>query len=367
MRNFNASTRFDASKVKERPFRLLLPVVLAVAALTLAGSPQAYGQLNIVPTFDSTITGNSNAAAIEADISAAISTIEGLYSNSVTIPVTFVYAPLGGNALLSTTLDQGFGSTYTNYKSELMADSAANPGNTVLATAIAHLGSGNTGGTNTTFGGMFLTGAQAAALGTSVSGTDATVTINSLAPFALTGTPNPASQYDLIGGLEHEIDEVMGGGGAGSTLNDIASPTFCFSTPQPPVCTQEGATDLYRYSAPGVGSYSTSSTATAYFSIDGGVTNIVNFNQGPGCVGGDFGDFSPDGTGPGQLIQNACNNFGQDEAYTTSSPEYTMMEAIGWDPVSSSTAPVPEPATLPLMATGLAALIGVLRKRGLAR
>jgi hypothetical protein len=368
MPRFIRNPRLNDPKGGARGFRFLLPVVLAISAMFLGVVPRAYGQLNITPTFDSTITLNANAAAIEADINTAISNIQGLYSNSVTIPITFVYSPLSGNSLLQTQEQGEFGSTYNNYVSLLQADAAAHPDNTALATAIASLGKGNTGGTNTQFGGMIISGAQWGMLGNTNAFQGATITISSTQPFALAG-PVGNNQYDLIGGLEHEIDEVLGGGGVGSTLNVLANPSFC---PGSAICTQEGSTDLYRYSAPNTGSFSTSSTATAYFSIDGGVTNIVNFNQGgsPPCTGGDFGDFAPpggSGGGTGQLIQNACNFFGPDEAYTTSSPEYTMMEAIGWDPVSSSTTSVPEPGALPLMAAGFAVLVGVLRRKALTR
>jgi hypothetical protein len=340
-------------------------MLVGVASLALAPRSSATG-LNIVATFDNSITSNSNAVAIENDINTAIVTIDGLYSNAVTVPVTFSYTGLTGNTLLQTQIQALFPSTYTNYVNLLQADSAANPANLVLAQAIAHLGTGNTGGTNTTLGGMAIDGAQWGMLGNTNAFQGATITINSNQPFALTGPANPSSTYDLVGGLEHELDEVLGGGGVGSMLNNIANPTFC---PGSPFCTQQGSTDLYRYSAPGRGSFTTSTLASSYFSIDGGATSIVAFNQGgdPVCPGGDFGDFAPTGGtggGTGQLIQNACNFFGPDEAYTTSSPEYTMLEAIGWNPASAGTVPAPEPSTLILLGTGLA--LAAYKRRKLA-
>jgi hypothetical protein len=158
------------------------------------------------------------------------------------------------------------------------------------------------------------------------------------------------------GGLEHELDEVLGGGGAGSTLNEILN--NCTTNPTDFFCGRFGPTDLYRYSAPGTPSFTTTATATAYLSIDGGVTNVVDFNQN---LRGDFGDFAPPGTGAGQLIQNAFNSTGQNEPYTTSSPEFLMEEAIGWDPTAQVAAP--EPGTLALLGTSLLSLAAARRWR----
>jgi len=69
-----------------------LTFVAAAPLLDLAPSAFA-GDLVITPTFDSSITGNANAAAIEGAINTAIATTEGLYSNSVTLNVTFTYNP----------------------------------------------------------------------------------------------------------------------------------------------------------------------------------------------------------------------------------------------------------------------------------
>ena len=174
--------------------------------------------------------------------------------------------------------------------------------------------------------------------------------------------------YDATRTMEHEIDEVLGGGGSGSTLNDVA--IFGIDNPQDPFTFYQGALDLYRYAAPGTPSFSTSSSDSSYFSVDGGVTDIVGFNQ---YSQGDFADFGPLADacdpsgfgGPAGLIQDAfsCNNE-TGEKFTKTSPEYAMLESLGYDPIPSTT--VPEPATWVMLIAGFAGLGYAGRRKGVA-
>ncbi len=301
----------------------------------------------ITPVFDSSVTGNGNAAAIEGAIDSALGTIDGLYANPVSISVDFTYTAAADGNLLSTA-QNFYAVSYGTYVNALSLDASANPQNTVLATALAHLSQGNdASGANE----LAITGAQAAMLGLGPSLlSNATININSNQNFAF-ARPVSSGQYDLIGGLEHELDEVLGGGGAGSTLNSIAG--SCGTDPTGFFCSKYGALDLYRYSSADTPSFTTSPGATAYFSVDGGTTSIVGFNQNSA---GDFADFSPAGTGAGQLIQNAFNSTGQDEPYTTNSPEFLMQEAIGWDAV-------PEPSSLALLLSSVIGMLGLYERR----
>src|SRR5262245_9696013 len=125
---------------RRRKIMALIPLKVraGIAALTfvvLDLAPSAFaGDLVITSTFDSSITGNANAAAIEGAINTAIATTEGLYSNSVNLNVTFTYNPdVPGN--LGRSFETFFGVSYNQYITALRADLAANPQNTVLATA----------------------------------------------------------------------------------------------------------------------------------------------------------------------------------------------------------------------------------------
>ncbi|HEY3837813.1 MAG TPA: hypothetical protein VGL72_14630, partial [Bryobacteraceae bacterium] len=184
-------------------------------AISLAMAPAASADLLIVPTFDASITGNANATNIEGAINSAIGTIDGLYGNPVTLDVTFTYNPAAAGDLLSTSQDY-YDETYANYIALLTADSVANPGNTVLATAIANLGKGNDANGRED---VAVAGGQLTMLGVSAAG-NAVINIASNQTFDFS-RPVAPGDFDAIGGLEHELNEVLGGGGGGSTLNSV--------------------------------------------------------------------------------------------------------------------------------------------------
>jgi hypothetical protein len=289
--------------------------------------------LIIHPTFDSSITNNPNAAAIEAMINRAVAVYESLFSDPITIQILFRYsttAPDGTpfpQGALSQSLSAIYMAPWNIYIDELRADAktindnianASLPGSPLSANIRAASANVRAVGGNAPPD-MFANGTIG--LGGPYDGI---VTLSSAMPFHFTRPPS-ASNFDAQRLTEHEIDEVIGlGSRLGHASTDLR--------PQ----------DVFSWSSPG--HRNVTSSGTRYFSINGGVTNIVNFNQNPN---GDFGDWLSTAC-PQALpyVQNAFSCTGQPSDIAATSPEGINLDVIGYDLVNVSTpTPAPTPNT----------------------
>ncbi len=272
--------------------------------------------LIIHATFDSSITGNPNAAAIEAMINRAISINESLFSDPITIQIFFRYSTTApdGTPLSAGTISQSDLVVYTfpwsTYINALRADAktsnddlanASLPGTALSSNIKPSSANGRAVALNTPPA-MF-------ANGTVGNGGpyDGIVTLNSAVPYQFT-RPTSGSNFDAQRSTEHEMDEVIGFGSQ-VNLSDLR--------PQ----------DLFSWSS--AGHRNISSTGTRYFSINSGSTDLVNFNQDSS---GDLGDWLSTACPQAHpYVQNAFGCAGQSSDVTATSPEGINLDVIGYD------------------------------------
>jgi len=317
---------------KCRPgFHHVLWGVLAVAVLS-SGAPVLAG-LVITPTFDSSITGDPNAAVIEGTINSAISVYESLYTNPINVQIYFTEMNGGLGQSEKVLYDLG----YSNFRAGLAANQAISHQSDQL-TALNNLPNTTNNPVNNTpdlaaptalikalgFGGLLPPNAGLNAMGNGPGPYDGIIGLNT----GITFPPHGQSgNYSLLAVTEHEINEVLG---SGSSLNQSfqALPS---------------AEDLYRYASAGVRSYTTNSSAKAFFSYDGGNTLLAQFdNQNDG---GDWSDWQSNPLPPGvsPQVQDA---FGTPGATPTEGPnEIAMLDVIGYTQQQQA---VPEPSSIAL-------------------
>lgn len=283
--------------------KICLPI--SIALLVALWAPPLYA-LTILPTWDSSITTNSQATAITNGILFAIQTLENNINDNLTVKIDFVDNP---------DVDLGESDTYylsVSYSSYL-ADLRASATSVDDSNALSRLPNSSVDpvldesqldlqlplarrfGFYTTYG---------------PDGYDSTINLN-IPIMNLTRPGTDPSKYDLVSVTEHETDEVLG---FVSTLNH--------NYPNGPI----GAMDLFRYTTNLVRTWTTNGD-NAYFSLDG--TNLLaRFNQE---AGGDYHDWwsytnlwAPPGVTPYPQVQDAY-------AYPATSPDLGSNELAGLD------------------------------------
>jgi hypothetical protein len=299
-------------------------LVSTVCIVTLMLGAPAWANMVIVPTFAPNIMSDPNAAAIENTINAAIAIYQADFADPITVNITFQEMSTGlgmSNTFFGTV-------SYATYLAQLTADAKTSDD----ATALAHLPTALQYSTFFGTSSINVKTANQRAIGLINSqNPDGTISLNT--SITTPGSPGSSGAFSLMAVTEHEIDEVLG---LSSNLNTTITNPF----PE----------DLFRFDSIGGRSHTASTSATAFFSIDG-TTDLAEFNNQQ--TGGDFGDWRsnplPAGTQP--KVQDAFATAGSNPALGV---ELTALDVIGYDLITT-----PEPGTGVLLAAALVVLGGL--------
>lgn len=261
--------------------------------------------LTINISYDSSVS--QAPAGFTAAIAAVVQFYESEFTNPITLNIDVGYGEIDGQPLSSGALGESDGIqqsfTYSQVRNALLANAISNVQQQAFSTLPA---------TSPISGNISIPIAEATALGLTSSNTTFAgyVGFSSTAAFTYNNSNGvPSGDYDFYGVVAHEISEVMG------RVSNIGTGSY-------------SVLDLFRYAASGVRALSNRQT-TAYFSIDGGTTDLGNFNTNPRD---DYGDWA---ASVGNDAYDAVASPGVVEP--VSQTDLTVLNVLGYDLGSSST------------------------------
>jgi hypothetical protein len=308
--------------------------LLAVTLLGSMASSTAFAGLTITPTFDSSITSDINAVAIENVINNAIAVYQSTFSDPINVTIKFQEMTSG----LGHSNWWYYNISYQSYIDHLLSDQTTADDVTALAN-LPH-GSNNPVNSSTRINvktanlrAIGITGLNSGLAG----GVDGIVGLNT--HITDVGSPGTSGVYSLSATAKHEIDEILG-------LASAVNSGLLNNDPLPE--------DLFRYDSLGNRSYTNNSGARAFFSIDG-TSDLAEFDNQ--ADGGDWGDWrsGPLPSGAQPKVQDA---FITPHANPALSVELRAMDVIGYD-----FAAVPEPNSVSLMMISIVASAIYRRRR----
>ena len=264
--------------------------------------------MNIIAVPDASV--GAAPAAFTTAVNYVVNLLDNLFTNSLTIYIAVGWGEINGQKLGKDDLGESLAQNYSYYSYAQVRNALiANAQSPAQLSAYATLPASDPTNGDT----IELSTANAEILGLEPpsSGFAGYVGFSSGVDWSYAPNVTPAANaYYFIGVVEHEITEVLGR----------------VSFPDYPNDNDPGLMDLFRYSAAGVRDLTPAPPqpyAAAYFSTDGGVTDLGDWNTNPNQ---DLGDWAP----------NVANDAFLAESYpgvvdSLTSTDIALMNVLGYD------------------------------------